>query len=428
MARCRLPATTKPWRALPACETARCCSGKWLEWQNFCPNAPRWSNLGAHLPALFKTISQLNFAPDLTAPLTPSLPDAIKSAMNGKTEGGLDERPREILKLIIRSYVNSGEPVGSRTLAKSIDWRLSPATIRNIMADLEEDGYLEQPHASAGRIPSERGYRFYVNHLADSSKVSKSDERYINRLLAETDTPEELMSRASLILSTISKNVGLVIAPPMGATILKHIEFVDLGEGKILVVFVSTTGLLQRKLIRVGERYSQEELDKAGRYLVEKFSGKTLTEIRNELLRLMQFERTLFDRMLALLRTWSETLGEEAPADSIYLQGTANILNQPEFADVERMRMLFQMFEEKGRLVKILNECISNNPAEGVTISIGSELGVPDMRDFTLIASSYASNDRTTGFLGIIGPTRMEYERGISIVGYLGRIVGEMIN
>jgi heat-inducible transcriptional repressor len=309
-----------------------------------------------------------------------------------------------------------------------MDWRLSPATIRNIMADLEEEGYLEQPHTSAGRIPSDRGYRFYVNHLADSSKVSKSDERYINRVLSESDTPEELMSRTSLILSTISKNVGVVIAPPMGATILKHIEFVDLSDGKILVVFVSKTGLLQRKLIRVGERYTQEELDKAGRYLVEKFSGKTLTEIRNELVSLMQFERSLFDRMLALLRTWGETLREEASSDGIYLQGTANILNQPEFADVERMRMLFQMFEEKGRLVQILNECISNSAQDGVTIGIGSELGVPDMRDFTLIASSYASNDRMTGFLGIIGPTRMKYERGISLVAYLGRRVGEMIN
>src|SRR5438132_8049224 len=345
--------------------------------------------------------------------------------MVAKSEGQqLDERARDILKLIIRSYVNSGEPVGSRTLAKSMDWKFSPATIRNIMADLEEDGYLAQRHTSAGRIPSEKGYRFYVDRLAESGKVSKSDERYINRMLAESETPEDVMSRASVILSTISRNVGLVIAPPMAATILKHIEFVELGDGKILVVFVSKTGLLQRKLIRVAERYTQEELDKAGRYLVEKFSGKTLTEIRNELVRLMQFERTLFDRMLALLRTWGETLCEDAGPDSIYLQGTSNILNQPEFADVERMRMLFQMFEEKGRLVKILNECISNNPPEGVKISIGSELGVPNMRDFTLITSSYASNDRTTGFLGIIGPTRMEYERGISIVGYLGRIVG----
>jgi heat-inducible transcriptional repressor len=132
--------------------------------------------------------------------------------------------------------------------------------------------------------------------------------------------------------------------------------------------------------------------------------------------------------MLSLLQTWGETLEAEANLEGIYLQGTSNILSQPEFADVERMRTLFQMFEEKGRLVRILNECISSNPPEGVRITIGSELGVPNMRDFTLITSSYASSDRTTGFLGIIGPTRMEYERGISLVGYLGRIVGEMIN
>ena len=340
----------------------------------------------------------------------------------------LDERPREILNLIIRSYITCGEPVGSRTLAKSMEFRFSPATIRNIMSDLEEEGYLAQPHTSAGRIPSEKGYRFYVDNLSDSGKVSKSDERYISRMLAESETPEDIMSRASVVLSTISRNVGIVIAPPMAATVLKHIEFVDLTDGKILVIFVSTSGLLQRKLIRVGERYSQEELDKAGRYLVEKFSGKTLTDIRNELLHMMQVERSLFDRMLSLLQTWGETLGEEAGADSVYLQGTANIMNQPEFADVERMRMLFQMFEEKGRLVKILNECISSNPPDGVKIAIGSELGAPNMRDFTFITSSYAPNDRTTGFLGIIGPTRMEYERGISIVGYLGRLIGEMIN
>ena len=349
--------------------------------------------------------------------------------MAGKDEARpLDDRNRDILKLIIRSYVTSGEPVGSRTLAKSMDWRFSPATIRNIMADLEEEGYLAQPHTSAGRIPSEKGYRFYVDHLADSGRITKSDERYISRMLGESDGPEEVMSRASVVLSTISKNVGIVIAPPMGSTVLKHIEFLDLSDGKILVIFVSTSGLVQRKFIRVGERYTQEELDKAGRYLVEKFCGKSLTDIRNELLRMMQAERSLFDRMLSLLQTWGETLSEPASAEGIYVQGTANIINQPEFADVERMRVLFQMFEEKGRLVKILNECIASNPPEGVKIAIGSELGVPGMRDFTLITASYASSDHTTGFLGIIGPTRMQYERGISIVEYLGRLVGEMIN
>lgn len=342
--------------------------------------------------------------------------------------GQLDDRMRDILKLLIRSYITSGEPVGSRNLSKQIEWRLSPATIRNIMADLEEEGYLAQPHTSAGRVPSEKGYRFYVDNLKDSGKLSKSDERYISRMLAESETPEDVMSRASFVLSAISKNVGIVIAPPMAATVLKHIEFVDLGEGKILVILVSKAGLLQRKLIRVAGRYSQDDLDKAGKYLVEKFTGKSLTEIRNELLRLMQAERTLFDRMLSLLRTWGESLDSDAGADAIYVQGTSNMLSQPEFADVDRMRTLFQMFEEKGRLVKILNECISSNPPEGVRIAIGSELGIPNLRDFTLITYCYASTERTTGFLGIIGPTRMEYERGISIVGYLGRVVGEMIN
>src|SRR5438132_2100722 len=408
---CRLPAIARPSPGRRACRIRLRFMKKWQALPSSFRSGHPSNDCGVRSSALFKTIFWSN--------------SCYKKPMAGKEDTRpLDERPREILRLIIRSYVTSGEPVGSRTLAKSIEWRLSPATIRNIMSDLEDDGYLAQPHTSAGRIPSEKGYRFYVDNLGDSGKVSKADERYISRMLAESESPEDVMSRASMVLSTISKNVGIVIAPPMAATVLKHIEFVDLTDGKILVVFVSKSGLLQRKLIRVGERYSQDELDKAGRYLVEKFSGKTLTEIRNELLRMMQAERTLFDRMLSLLRTWGETLCEEAGPDSIYLQGTSNILNQPEFADVERMRMLFQMFEEKGRLVKILNECISNNPPEGVKISIGSELGVPDMRDFTLIASSYASNDRTTGFLGIIGPTRMEYERGISIVGYLGRIVG----
>src|SRR6478752_7383641 len=198
----------------------------------------------------------------------------------------LEERPQEILRLIVRSYITNGEPVGSRTLSKIIDARLSPATIRNIMADLEEMGFLAQPHTSAGRIPSEKGYRYYVDTIGDS-RLSKSDERYISRMLSESDTPEEIMSRASYVLSMITNNVGIVIAPPMAQILLKHIEFVLLSEGKILVIFVSNSGLVQRKLIRVSDAYTQEELDRAGRYLVEKFGGRNLTQIRSELLRMM---------------------------------------------------------------------------------------------------------------------------------------------
>jgi heat-inducible transcriptional repressor len=269
-----------------------------------------------------------------------------------------------------------------------------------------------------------------VDNLPDSSKVSKSSERLIMQMLEESDTPEDMMLRASYLLSTISRNVGIVIAPPLAATQLKHIEFLDLGDGKVLVIFVSKLGALQRKVIRIQDPYPQDELDRAGRFLVEKFWGKTLIEIRNELIKMMEAERSAYDRMLNLLRTWNDTLDAESePApDSVFVQGASNILSQPEFADVERMKNLFQMFEEKGRLVRILNECIASNPAAGVRIAIGSELGVPSMRDFTVITSSYPSRDNTVGFLGIIGPTRMEYERGISVVSYLGRLVGEKIN
>ena len=236
------------------------------------------------------------------------------------------------------------------------------------------------------------------------------------------------MSRTSFLLSEISKNIGIVIGPPMATTQLKHIEFLDLSDGKILVIFVSTSGLVQRKVIRLKEHYQQADLDRAGRFLVERFSDRTLTEIRNELLRMLEAERTIYDRMLKLLCSWNESLESEMEPESVYVQGTVNILDQAEFANLGAVRELFRMLEEKGRLLKILNECIASNTSSSVKIAIGSELGIPSMRDFTVVTSSYVAKDSTVGFLGIIGPVRMEYDRVISTVGYLGRLVSQRIN
>jgi heat-inducible transcriptional repressor len=342
----------------------------------------------------------------------------------------LSGRTQDILQLLIQTYITSGEPVGSKTLSGQLDRKLSPATIRNTMAELEEAGYLTHPHTSAGRVPSEKGFRFYVDSLPESDPMDRVSARKIVRMLDGIETPEELMSRASFVLSDISKSVGIVIAPSLAATQLKHIEFLDLGDGKIMVIFVSKAGLLQRKVIRVQDRYPQAELDRAGRFLIERFSDRTLTEIRNELLRMMEVERSIVDRMLTLLRTWNDTLDAEreiAP-DTVFVQGTAHMLDKPEFADVGRMRELFQMFEEKSRLVKILNECIAASASEGVRVSIGSELGIPAMKGFTVISSSYVAQGKTQGFLGIIGPIRLEYGRTISAVSYLGKLVGQRIN
>ena len=344
----------------------------------------------------------------------------------------LKDRPREILGLIISSYIGAGEPVGSRTISKVIGNRLSPATIRNIMADLEDAGYLSQPHTSAGRVPSEKGYRFYVDCLGQSPKPSRNDEAYINKVLAGATTPEEMMSTASYLLSDICQNVGIVVAPSMESSVLQHIEFVRLDESKILVILVSKPGLVQQKLIRVSDPYTQEELTCAGNYLVEKFSGRTLPEIRCELVEMMEEEWVRYDRMMrSLLESWSRSLAEseaDVLTESVYVQGTGNILAQVDLSDIERMKELFRVFEAKGRLVKILNACLPSRPDEGVKIMIGSELGAACMKDFTLITSPYFQKDSKPGFMGVIGPSRMEYRRGISVVGYMARVFGRMIH
>jgi heat-inducible transcriptional repressor len=343
---------------------------------------------------------------------------------------GLTGRKRDILRLLVQTYIQCGEPVGSKTLSARLSAKLSPATIRNTMAELEDAGYLTHPHTSAGRVPSEKGFRFYVDSLPESIMVDRASERLITQVLDRSDSPEDLMSRTSFLLSDISKNIGIVIAPPMAATQLKHIEFLDLGDGKILVIFVSKSGLLQRKVIRLKDHFPQAELDRAGRFLVERFSGRTLTEIRNELLRMLENERSIYDRMLKLLSIWNEALeAESLPGqEGFYVQGTVNILNHTESANMGPVRELFRMLEEKGRLLKILNECIASNTSSGVTIVIGSELGVPSMRDFTVVTSAYFARDSIAGLLGIIGPIRMEYDRAISTVGYLGRLFSQRIN
>ena len=347
-----------------------------------------------------------------------------------ESSGGLDEREREILRLLVGTFIRSGEPVGSRTLSKLIQSRLSPATVRNIMADLEEAGYLAQPHTSAGRVPSEKGYRFYVDCLGHLSKPTRSAEDYINQTLSEASTAEALMSRACYLLSDLSQNVGIVISPPIEISAMQHIEFVRLDDRKILVILVSQSGFLQQKLVRVTEAYSQDELTQAGNYLVERFSGCTLRQIRKELVRMMGEERLTYDRLLRVfLESWAQSFdGEEPSQDVVFLQGTGNIVSKIDFHDVARIEELFRLFEEKDRLVRILNECLPPEAEERLQIRIGSELGAPCMQDLTFITSSYGSRDGKSGFLGIIGPTRMEYRKGISVVGYVADVFDRMIS
>src|SRR5256714_773811 len=283
-----------------------------------------------------------------------------------------DTRSQAVLAAIIKEHLRTGEPVGSRTISERFvggaSW--SPATIRNVMAELEERGLVEQPHTSAGRVPTDKGYRFYVDHSIGDARLSKADISAIDRTLGlsgEAAGPQHgrLMERVSHALSELSENVGIVVSPPVADSRLEHIEFLQLTDGRILVVLVFAPNVVQNKIIRVDERLTQDELERAARYLNTEFSGKSLQTIHSEVLALMREEKALYDRLLrnaVLLFERSVEGGEEETGD-VYIDGASNILAKPDFSDVERLRELFRTFEAKSRLAQILNEGLAREPA-----------------------------------------------------------------
>lgn len=346
-------------------------------------------------------------------------------------QSDLNTRGRNLLKRLIREFVRTGKPVSSRRLAKMDREGLSPATIRNIMADLEKMGFVAQPHTSAGRVPTDRGYRFYVDALLEAKELSTAELERINQSLEQETDPGELMTKTPQILSAVSSNVGFVLARPISLAVLKHVEFVRISQKRVLVILVTRAGLVQHRLIHLEEDLSQSELDQAGRYLVRSFEGKTLLEIRDELLVLMSEEKALYDRMLknVVLLGSAGLMREDPEGDQseVYLGGTARIIRKPELADVNRMVALFETFEEKSRLIKIITECLKGD-SDTPTVTIGLENHLPGMRNWALVSSPYFCDDQVVGSLGILGPTRMEYARAISLVGHVAKLFERILS
>ncbi|MEW6730743.1 MAG: heat-inducible transcriptional repressor HrcA [Acidobacteriota bacterium] len=342
-----------------------------------------------------------------------------------------DDRSREILLSIIKLYIATGEPVGSRTLSKQSREKLSAATIRNIMADLEEAGYLVQPHTSAGRIPTDMGYRFYVDNILRQTRISKSDEVAINRSLlnVQVDSAEQFMGRTSHLLSQISDNVGIVVSPSLSQDTLQHIDFVRLPDGRILIITVSRSGMVRDRVVLVDEDFTQSNLDQTARYVNENFKGMSLLAIRNEILKRMSEEKALYDRLLQnAILLCNRSLDNEEEQGEVYVDGTSTILSKPDFADTERMRALFRMYEEKGKLLKLLNECLAESAATGVCIRIGSENSIPSLRTCAIITSPYKYGNNAIGGVGVVGPTRLDYARMITIVNYIARLFERVLS
>jgi heat-inducible transcriptional repressor len=360
------------------------------------------------------------------------------STLQTQVDWAPDARGQAVLAAIIREHLHTGEPVASRTISERVaggaGW--SSATIRNVMAELEEHGLVEQPHTSAGRVPTDKGYRFYVDHFVGDARLSRADISAIDRTLglggdAGGHAPARLMEKVSHALSEMSESVGIVVSPPVADSRLEHVEFLQLSDGRILVVLVFAPNVVQNKIIRIDGPLNQEDLERAARYLNTEFSGKSLHAIRAELIALMGEEKALYDRLLrnAVLLFERGVEGGEDETGEVYIDGASNILAKPDFSDVERLRELFRTFEAKSRLVKILNECIAREPVfNDVHVVIGREHSAPQLQSCALITAPYRLGEGfVAGTVGVVGPMRIEYARTIAAVNYVARLVERVL-
>jgi heat-inducible transcriptional repressor len=302
------------------------------------------------------------------------------------------------------------------------------------MGELEDAGLVEQRHTSAGRVPTDKGYRYYVDNILQEARLSRADLRAIDKVftssgLDSATSSDRIMEKMSHALSELSENVGIVLSPSLAENRLSHIEFVQLSDKRILVVLVTTSNTIHNKIIRLEDNITQDELEHTARYLNTEYSGKTLVAIRAEILQVMSEEKALYDRLLrnAILLCDMSLEGEESTSGDVYVDGASNILTKPDFVDVDRMRELFRTFEEKSRLIKILNECVSREQyslAGDVHVVIGREHPISSMRNCALITAPYRlSSNEHLGTLGVVGPMRIEYSRIMAMVNYMARLI-----
>lgn len=335
----------------------------------------------------------------------------------------LTSRDREILKDVIMTYILSAEPVSSRSVSKHGRLGLSAATIRNVMADLEEWGYLMQPHTSAGRVPTAAAYHLFIESMMQARKVPAKERRYIEENLRSGDA-DQIMGNASHLLSELSRQVGIVVTPAVGDTVLRAVDFVPISGRRVLCVVVSSTGFVDNKILELEEEVPREELVRISNYLTENFAGQTLRQIRDRLIRMMAEERAQVDRMLALAIELARQGLDLPGGPEVLVDGAPSLLSHPEMTDIQRVRRMFDAFADKARLVKLLNQCLQG---QGVRVLIGDDSELTSELDFSVVATPYGLGDQTLGTLGIIGPSRMEYERVIPLVHFLGEALSRAL-
>ncbi len=338
-----------------------------------------------------------------------------------------DRRNRQVLADIVRTYIETGEPVSSRAVSRRFEEPLSTATIRSVMADLEDGGYLYQPHTSAGRVPTAAAYRFFAQEVGSQATLSAEDREWIGREMASGSTPEQITERAGHVLAEVSKGLGIVVSPPLRKAILEHARMWLIPDGRVVVVLISPGGNTRDKVLRPPRLFTQQELDATADFLNRHYSGWTLEAIRTDLLQKLANERERYENIArSALTLCDPTILGESPQSQIYVEGTAQIVTAPEFADQAQLRELLAAIEEKHRLITVLNSCIET--PEPVFVQIGVKEISQSGENIALISAPYSTHDRSQGSLGILGPTRMHYERAMTAVAYVAQLFSEALS
>ncbi len=331
----------------------------------------------------------------------------------------LDDRAKLLLKTLVERYIAEGQPVGSRTLSRSPGLDLSPATIRNVMSDLEALGLVASPHTSAGRVPTARGYRLFVDTMLTARREQ------VNAPSLAPDQPQKVIANAASLLSNLSQFVGVVMAPRR-ASVFKQIEFLRLSERRLLVIIVSPDGDVQNRVIVPEADYSQSQLVEASNYINAHYAGLTIEQVRDRLQSEMEKLRgEIATLMQAAVKVSSEVLSQ-AQEDEVVISGERNLLSVSDFSsDMGQLRRAFELFEQKAQLMRLLDV---SSKAEGVRIFIGGESQVVPIEELSIVSANYEVDGEVVGTLGVIGPTRMPYERMIQIVDITSRLVSNALS
>jgi heat-inducible transcriptional repressor len=337
----------------------------------------------------------------------------------------IGERGREILTAIVETFIATGEPVGSRTLARSNREGLSPATIRNVMADLADAGYLEQPHTSAGRVPSAEAYRYYVEQITGQASLSDENQSIIQGSLQGITDVEEFMERTSHVLSLISRNVGVAVVTGGPKNALEHVYFSRLGDQKVLAVVVTKSGVVRDRVLRLD--LPQSDLDAAARFINENFRGWTMAALRAELSRRLEQERSEYDRLMTSVEQLYRqgALVSDDASQVVFVEGAANLVSGE--SDRVRLQELLKTLEEKQKLVELLGAYLDAKQ-EAVRVVIGLDEAMPSMRNLVLIGAPARVGGEVRGSLAVIGPTRIDYEHTMTAVSYIARLFDKILN